>query len=129
MAFKRRATVLELAEVLEREATWLPVVTAAASGENPIIAAPGAGKRLVVSAIKIQRNVSNTAETVGYFQWGAGAEVAHFWFVKTNDTAPGEILFLPVGHRWIGPENTALLLDLSAANSHLVSVQYVTETL
>lgn len=128
MAIEKRVSDLTLEETLERAATWLGVMTVAASGENTVLGAPGAGKRLVVSAIKIQRNVSNTAETLAYWQWGAGAGVAHHWYSLTNDAAPGEVVFFPIGNRWIGPTNTALLLDLSAANSHLVSVQYVIET-
>lgn len=114
------------AEYTERNSTWVTVAPAL-SGDNTILAAPGAGKRLVVAAVKIQRGVGVTAETLGYWQWGAGAEAPHFWFTKTNDSVPGEVVFLPPGNRWVGPANTVLVLDLSGANAHLVSVQYFAE--
>jgi hypothetical protein len=91
------------------------------SGDNTVVAAPGAGNRLVMKEIVIQ-NESTTATTI---------------LVKSGSTT----LFraqLAGGQAWTfsaqqGEElrlgtNEAFIVNLSGANSHGVSRRYFTET-
>jgi hypothetical protein len=95
--------------------------TTAALGVTTLVAAPGAGVRIVVSAFMIQ-NESAVATTV---QMRAGGASAFRALLQTQGAAlSGSFL---VGREWKLPANTALNLNLSAANSHGYSVVYYTE--
>lgn len=100
------------------------VATKAAAGAQELIAAPGAAKYLVLLYCKLQRTAATTAETVCILKAGATA-MDH---VVLNNDVPGVILFdamTPLQAR-ILPANTALNLDLSAANSVEVVIRYAT---
>ncbi len=92
--------------------------TVAASGDNTLIAAPGAGKRLIVSALILQ-NESAVATTM-IVKGGATA------VLRCLAQEPGDGLalhFAPQRELQLGP-NAALLLNLSGANAHGYSVIY-----
>ena len=96
--------------------------TTAAAGVTTLIAAPGAGLRIVVSAFMVQ-NESAVATTVLMRQGGATAFRA---LLQTQGAAlSGSFL---AGREWKLPANAALNLNLSAANSHGYSVVYYTES-
>lgn len=101
-----------------------PTITRAAgtkadSGDNTLVAAPAAGYRLVLLYLHVQ-NETTTATTC---------------LVKHGATTVGRVLNQNQGDGWlrdfceypvIMPEATALVLNLSGANSHGFTVEYVT---
>jgi hypothetical protein len=87
------------------------------SGTNALVAAPGAGNRLVVLYVYVQNESAN--ETVAKFQFGA-TDVTRSTLGQYVDYER-ECCMVP----WILPENTALNLDLSGANAHAYIVEYV----
>ena len=96
--------------------------TTAAAGVTTLVAAPGAGVRIVVSAFMVQ-NESAVATTV---QVGRGGSAAFRALLQTQGAAlSGSFL---AGREWKLPANTALTVTLSAANSHGYSVVYYTES-
>lgn len=99
------------------------VVVAAASGSNPLVAAPGAGKRLVVAFLKGQRTSGSTATTAVLIKQGSTTiDYGDF----SNDV-PGQVFWdaqTKLQFRVL-PENTALNADHSAANSVTYTVRYL----
>jgi hypothetical protein len=101
-----------------------PTITRAAgtkadSGDNTLIASPGAGYKLVLLYLHVQ-NESTTATTC---------------LIKHGSTTVGRVLAQNQGDGWLRdyceypvqmPEATALVLNLSGANSHGYTVEYVT---
>ena len=65
-------------------------VTAASSGNNTVIAAPGANKRLAIAYCKVQRTQGVTAETVILCKKGAAGDT--FAYSVTSNDIPGEVL-------------------------------------
>lgn len=96
--------------------------TTAALGATTLIAAPGAGVRIVVSAFMVQ-NESAVATTV---QVGAGGAPAFRALLQTQGAALSGAF--QAGREWKLPANAALTVTLSAANSHGYSVVYYTES-
>lgn len=94
--------------------------TIAASGDNTIIAAPGAGLRLVIKSLTVQ-NESGTETTV-LIKWGSVVKER-----KVNEPKKGFSMYFEAGSEWVLPENTALIVNLSGANDHNYSVSYVVE--
>jgi hypothetical protein len=95
--------------------------TTAVAGQTQLVAAPGAGVRIVVSSIMVQ-NESAVATTV---QVQAGGAVTMRALLQTQGAAlSGSFL---AGREWKLPANTALNVNLSGANSHGYSVSYYTE--
>ncbi len=95
--------------------------TTAAVGMTTLVAAPGAGTRIVVNAFMVQ-NESAVATTV---QVGPGGAAAFRALLQTQGAAlSGSFL---AGREWKLAANTALTVTLSAANSHGYSVVYYTE--
>lgn len=95
--------------------------TAASSGDNSLVAAPGATFRIVVKDIIVQ-NESVTATTVKLRS-------------ATTDKWRGVLdqyrtlaLSFPAGDEWRLGANEALQVNLSGANSHGYSVRYFIET-
>lgn len=93
--------------------------TKADSGDNTVIAAPAAGYALVLFYLHVQ-NETTTATTV---------------LVKHGSTTVGRFLAQNQGDGWlrdysecpvIMPAATALVVNLSAANSHGYTVEYTT---
>lgn len=96
--------------------------TCALAGMNTLVGAPGAGNRIVVSAAMIQ----NESAVVTTVQPGAGGAPAFRALLQAQGAALS-LSFL-VGREWKLPENTALTVTLSAANSHGYSVVYYVES-
>ncbi len=92
--------------------------TKADSGDNTVIAAPAAGYALVLLYLHVQ-NESSTGTTV---------------LVKHGSTTVARTLLQAQGDIWfreyecpvIMPAATALIVNLSAANSHNYTVEYTT---
>lgn len=95
--------------------------TAATSGDNTIIAAPGAGVQIVISQIMVQ-NESDVATTAIVKDGATG-----IWRSLHQYKGSGLTLTMQQGREWRLTANTALVLNLSGANSHGVSVAYWTE--
>jgi hypothetical protein len=95
--------------------------TTAAAGQTTLVAAPGAGVRIVVSSLMVQ-NESGTATTVTVQAGGAGTMRA---LLQNQGNALSYSGL--VGREWKLPANTALNVNLSGANSHGYSVCYYTE--
>ncbi|NIV36429.1 MAG: hypothetical protein GWN58_45435 [Anaerolineae bacterium] len=94
----------------------------AASGSNQIVAAPGAGTRIVVVSFMVQ-NASAVATTVIMEDGTTDVFTA---LLQTQGAAlSGSFLS---GQEWRLSENAALQVNLSAANSHNVNVSYFTES-
>jgi hypothetical protein len=93
--------------------------TAASSGDNTLVAAPAAGYKLVLLYLHVQ-NESATATTS---------------LIKHGSTTVARFLAQTQGDGWLRdfneypmqlPSATALVLNLSGANSHGYTVEYVT---
>ena len=94
------------------------------SGDNSLVATPGAGYRLVVSAFVIQ-NESSTATTMQLINGTGGAG----WRCLGQNQGDGLAMNLPAGRCWKLTENTALILNLSGANACGYSVSYYVEAI
>jgi hypothetical protein len=92
------------------------------SGDNTVIAAPAAGTRLVISALRIQ-NESATATTV-LIKAGAGTTLAR---LRTATDGSGVSEVYPFGTELRLAAATAFVINLSGANAHGVSVQHWVE--
>ena len=92
--------------------------TAAVSGDNSLIAAPGSGKQIGVVAFTIQ-NLSATPTTM-ILKWGS---VEVFRFLGQTQGAH-VALAMPPGRELIGADNQPLLMNLSGANSCGYAVIY-----
>lgn len=90
----------------------------AASGDNSVVAAPGANKRIVVKAIVVQ-NTTATATTVVLKD---GATAKHTSLLQNQGDMFGRAF--EFGYEWQLTANTALVVNLSGANSHNVNVEY-----
>lgn len=90
--------------------------TAASSGDNTLIAAPGAGRQIVVSGLQIQ-NESAVSTTV-IVKFGATAAI------RSILTAQGTGFIRDPEPAFEVGNNNALVLNLSGANSHNYSVFY-----
>jgi len=96
--------------------------TTAAAGQTQLVAAPGAGIRIVVSSFMVQ-NESVTATTVS--MQAGGADVFRALLQTQGSDFSGSFW---IGREWKLPASAALNLWLSAANSHLYNVTYYTES-
>ena len=90
--------------------------TAATSGDNTLIAAPGAGKQIVVSGLVIQ-NESSTS-TTAILKFGATS------IMRALFAFQGDGIVRDVEPAWEVGNNAALVLNLSGANSHGYSIAY-----
>lgn len=99
------------------------IVVAASSGDNALVAAPGAGKQLVVAYLKGQRTSDSTATTAVLVK--AGSTTIDYG--DFSDSIPGQV-FWEAGTKLqlrVLPENTALNANHSAANSVTYTVRYL----
>jgi hypothetical protein len=96
--------------------------TTAAAGMTTLVAAPGAGTRIVVNAFMVQ-NESAVATTA---QVGEGGAAAFRGLLQTQGAALSGSF--EIGREWKLAANVALTVTLSAANSHGYSVRYYTES-
>src|SRR5690606_21334272 len=90
-----------------------------AADDTSIIAAPGAGKRIVVHYLKLWCPSSNSGENTVTVKWGSTG-------IEENTLAAGEgIAFsFESGYEWVLPANTALVLTTSSAEKVEWSVRY-----
>ena len=95
--------------------------TASAAGDTAVVAAPGAGYRLVVTSFVIQ-NESAAATTM---LLKSGSVVC--WRCLGQNQGDGLSKDFAVGHSWRLAENAALNLNLSGANQCGYSVSYFVE--
>jgi hypothetical protein len=92
------------------------------SGDNPIVPAPGAGQRLVFTAIRVQNNTD--INTTVLIRDGANTIAG----VTTTIVGTGIDANFTYGNEIRLSANTALVMNLSAANQHSTSVRYYIET-
>ena len=90
--------------------------TAATSGDNTLIAAPGVGRQIVISGLVIQ-NESSTS-TTAILKFGSTAKM------RTLLVSQGDGIVRDLEPAWEVGANTALVLNLSGANSHGYSISY-----
>lgn len=95
--------------------------SAALENANTVVAAPGAGRRIVWRKIKLVNTTANAMTVI--VQYGSTSKMTS---VFGADIGAGEIYYEECGVPL--PENTALVLDLSAANAISFDVQYLTES-
>lgn len=96
--------------------------TASTTGDNEIIAAPGAGVRIVVLAFVIQ-NESATATTMIL----RSAATSNGWRILGQNQGDGLSKDFTLARPWKLNTNEALNLNLDGANSCGASVMYYTE--
>ncbi len=95
--------------------------TASSSGDNTAVAAPGTGRRIVWRKIKLVNTTANAMTVI--VKYGATSKKKS---VFSADIGAGEIYYEEEGVAL--PENTALVLNLSAANAISYDVDYLTES-
>lgn len=95
--------------------------TAASSGDNTIIAAPGSGQQIKIVALQLQ-NESAVATTM-ILKFGSTAK----WRTLAQLQGDGMSFPVPAGRAWPVGNDAALVLNLSGANSCGYSVCYYTE--
>lgn len=95
--------------------------TKSSSGDNELVAAPGASTRIVVCWVVIQ-NESSTATTL-ILRDGTTSKIR----VLAQNQGDGLTMVFPADARWKLTANTALNLNLSGANSCGYTVGYYTE--
>lgn len=95
--------------------------TSSSSGDNTMLAAPGAGRRIVWRKIKLVNTTANAMTCI--IQYGATSKMTS---VLDAQIGAGEIYYEEEGEAL--PENTALILDLSAANAIAWDLTYLTES-
>jgi len=113
-------TSLPDVEIAEKTITT-QATTEADSGDNTLVAGPGSGQRIVVSSIVVQ-NESATATTI-LLKSGANTKRR----ALLQNQGDGVAWSFPPGREWKLGDNEALIVNLSGANSHGVTVDYYTE--
>lgn len=94
-----------------------------ASGDTTAIVAPGAGKRVVISDVIVQNE--STAEVTCLVKNGATTIKRLLMTSKGNGVAWA----FAAGREWRLSEDTALIVNLSSANSVGISFSYFLESL
>ena len=95
--------------------------TVAVTGPTQLVAAPGAGSRVVVSSFVLQ-NESATATTI-ILQAGT----TNRWRILGQNQGDGLAMAFSTGREWRLPANTALQIALSGNNSCGYSIAYFVE--
>lgn len=98
--------------------------TGSSSGDNEVVATPGAGYRLVVTTFVMQ-NESASATTLIL---RSGTSSTNGWRILGQNQGDGLAMALPLGDPWRLGEDEALNLNLSGANQCGYSVRYYTES-
>ena len=93
----------------------------ATSGDNTVIAAPGASNRIVVKSILVQNESAVATTTL----LKSGANTRRRALLQNQ--GDGVAWSFDRGDEWRLGENEALVLNLSGANSHGVTVDYLAE--
>lgn len=96
--------------------------TKAVSGDNTLIASPGAGRRIVVSSFIIQNE--SAVDTTLILKSGS----SECWRVNCPSQGDGlNRMFIP-GREWKLATNSALILNLNGANLCGYSIGYYSES-
>ena len=95
--------------------------TAASSGDNTLIAAPGAGNQIRIIALQLQ-NESVVATTM-ILKFGS----VNKWRTMAQLQGDGISMTMPTGRGWPVGNGNALVLNLSGANTCGYSVCYAVE--
>ena len=103
------------------QAVTRQTTTEGTTGDNVILAAPGAGKLLCIKLLSVQ----NATETAAAAIIKEGDTDKFTMYNATQGS--GIMLDLDPGFEWRLPVNTALYLALSADVNHYVNVWYWTE--
>lgn len=93
------------------------------SGDNTIIAAPGAGLRIVISELTLI-NESSTATTV---LLKSGSTIFHRMLFQNQGN--GALFPLAKDREWRLGANEAFVINLSGANAHGGGVSYIIENI
>ena len=91
--------------------------TVSATGDNTIIAAPGANKRLIIDFLQLQNE--SAVATIIQVKW---ADVARWQVLLQSQSQIAQTIIKP---GWSLPTNTAFILNLSGANTIGYSIAYV----
>lgn len=92
--------------------------TVAASGDNTLIAAQGAKRQIVIVGMTLQNN--SGVDTLLIVKFGSTARYTLAAVAKGDGVA----LPIPGESSWELGDNTALVLNLSGANSTIYNIQY-----
>lgn len=104
-----------------RKALTFTTTTISTSGDNTIIAAPGAGQQTYIRTIQIQLEASTA--TTAIIKFGTTAK----WRVLMQNQGDGLAFSFPIAGEWAVGDNLALVVNLSGNNSVNVSVSHYTE--
>lgn len=96
--------------------------TIASSGDNAVLSAPGAGKRIVVVAWSVQAEAAATTIILK-----DGSTATKRAYCEAAGDMGGEAY--PLGREWRLATNAALNINLSAANSTGYNITYYVEAL
>ena len=96
--------------------------TRAVMGDNQLVAAPGVGNRLVVTAFVIQNE-----SAIALIMRLRSAVTANGWRCLGQSQGDGLAMTFGPGSEWRLNENEALNLELSNANTCAISISYYTE--
>ena len=106
-------------------ATRLYVATTiATSGDNTVITAPASGVRIVISGLRIQNNTTTTT-TILIKDGASGSTLAR---LRATTDGSGVSENYSLGDEIRLTTATALVINLSGANTHGVSIRYWLET-
>lgn len=94
--------------------------TVNSSGNNQLIAAPGAGQIKIV-ALQIQNESLN--ETLAILYFGASAK----WRFLAKEKGAGFLLPIHPGHVWLVGASNAVVLNLNGANQFGYNIAYYVE--
>jgi hypothetical protein len=106
---------------LEEKTLLFATGTAAVSGDNSIIASPGASQEIVIVAIQIQNESLN--ETLAILKFGSTAK----WRILAKEKGVGFVIPIPNGYAWHVGANTAVVLNLNGANQFGYNIIYYTK--
>jgi hypothetical protein len=96
--------------------------TKAGSGENELVATPGANKRLVVSAFSVQNETTTNLTLILH-----SAATTNGWRCYAANRGDGMARVFAPGREWCLNTNENLSLNISAAKTCGFSVMYWTE--
>lgn len=96
--------------------------TRAVAGDNQLVAAPGMGQRLVVTAFVIQNE-----SVIALIMRLRSGVTANGWRCLGQNQGDGLAMSFAPGHEWKLHPNDPLNLELSNADTCAVSISYYTE--
>lgn len=96
---------------------------ASATGDNLLIAAPGVGQQIIITAIHIQNESSNS--TTAILKFGTN----NMWRIHMPADGDGVAIPISTTYGWTVGDNTALNLNLSGANAVGFSIAYYVKSI